>query len=82
MIFGILLFAAVGLAFGYAFGGFTAWIVALGLPLLVALATVAGDGFDDFNWVAFIATMLLSGLGVVVGTMLRQRAERRQPHHA
>ncbi len=82
MIFGILLFAAVGLAFGYAFGGAVAWIVALGLPLLVALATVAGDGFDDFNWVAFIATMLLSGLGVVVGTMLRQRAERRQPRHA
>lgn len=77
MILGILLFAAVGFAFGYAFGGLTAWIVALGLPTLVALATVAGDGFDDFNFVAFIATLLLSGLGVVVGTMLRQRAEQR-----
>ena len=82
MIFSILLFAAVGLAFGYAFGGGPlAWIVSLGLPIVVALATVAGDGFDDFNVVAFIVTLLLTGLGVVLGAMLRERAER-QPHGA
>ncbi|MEX2195249.1 MAG: hypothetical protein WD844_08170 [Thermoleophilaceae bacterium] len=77
MIFSILLFAAVGFAFGYAFGGPVAWIVALGLPTLVALATVAGDGFDDFNFVAFVVTLLLSGFGVIVGALLRRRGEQR-----
>lgn len=76
MIFSVLLFAAVGVSFGYAFGGPTAWLVALGLPTLVAAATVAGDGFDDFDFVAFVVIVLLSGLGVVVGTMLRRRGER------
>lgn len=75
MILSILLFAAVGLAFGYAYGGFVAWLVALGLPALVALATVAGDGFDDFNFVAFFITLILSGLGVIAGVILRERGE-------
>lgn len=76
MVLSILLFAAVGFAFGYAFGGPIAWIVALGLPSLVALATVAGDGFDDFNVVAFLVTLILAGLGVVLGSTLRGRAEQ------
>lgn len=79
MIISILLFAAVGLAFGYAFGGVVAWLVALGLPAVVAALTVAGDGWDDFNVLAFIVTMVLAGVGVVVGSLLRERAERAAP---
>ncbi len=80
MVLGILLFAAVGLVFGYSFGGRIAWIVALGLPTLVAVATVAANGFDDFSFVAFAVTLLLSGLGVVLGAMLRERSERSEQH--
>lgn len=77
MVFSILLFAALGFAFGYATGGLLAWVVALGLPILVAVATVSGGGFDDFNVVAFIITLVLTAAAVVLGEMARARGEQR-----
>lgn len=73
---GVLLFAVVALTFGYAFGGALAWIVGLGLPTLVALATVWSDGFDDFNALVYLVTLVLCVAGVVLGSLLRERGAR------
>lgn len=76
MIIGIVLFAFVGLVFGYGVRGLLAWAIPLSLPLAFAVGTVLANGFDDLNWIAFIVGLAATAGSVVAGRALATRGER------
>lgn len=77
-----ILFLIGGLGFGYAAPGF--WKLApLAFPIVLALGAFLRDGIDAGSLLKLIFALVVTVAGIVVGSLLDQRAAARSgPAHA
>ena len=73
-IVGYLLFFLAGLGFGFAAPGKTK-LVPFIFPLLLAIGAAITNGID-------LVALVLTGLGIVLGMLMEDRAERREAARA
>jgi hypothetical protein len=70
-----IMFLLAGLGFGYAAPGKLKWLPLL-LPLALALGVVLKDGIDGTLVVKLVVALAVTAVGVLLGAVLEQRAER------
>jgi hypothetical protein len=70
-----ILFLVAGLGFGYAAPGKLKWLPLL-FPLALALGVVVKDGIDGAIVVRVIVALVVTGVGVLLGTLLDRRTGR------
>lgn len=77
-IIGYVLFFIAGLGFGYAAPGLWKWFP-LAFPVVLALMAIFSDGLDGEIVLRLIIALVVTGVGVILGRMLEERREPRQP---
>ena len=80
-IVGYLLFFLAGLGFGFAAPGKTK-LVPFIFPLLLAIGAAITNGIDLTLILRLIVALVLTGLGIVLGMLMEDRAERREAARA
>ena len=76
-----LLFFLAGLGFGFAAPGRTK-LVPFIFPIVLALGAALTNGVDLALILRLIVALALTGLGIVLGILLEQRAERHEAARA
>jgi hypothetical protein len=76
-----LLFFLAGLGFGFAAPGRTK-LVPFIFPIVLALGAALTNGIDLALILRLIVALALTGLGIVLGILLEQRAERHEAARA
>jgi hypothetical protein len=76
-----LLFLLAGLGFGFAAPGRTK-LVPFIFPILLAIGAAITNGIDVALILRLIVALVLTGLGIVLGILLEQRAERQEAARA
>ena len=80
-IVGYLLFFLAGLGFGFAAPGKTKLMPFI-FPLLLAIGAALTNGIDLTLILRLIVALVLTGLGIVLGMLMEDRAERREAARA
>ncbi|MEA2364550.1 MAG: hypothetical protein QOE69_2666 [Thermoleophilaceae bacterium] len=74
-----VLFFLAGLGFGYAAPPKWRWIPFL-FPLLLGLAAILQDGLDASILLRLLVALIVTALGVLVGTMIDARSSEQGDH--
>jgi hypothetical protein len=75
------LFFLAGLGFGYAAPG-RAKLLPLAFPVVLALGAILKNGIDGAVLIRLIVALAITGLGILLGKMLDDRAQRREAAEA
>jgi hypothetical protein len=78
---GYLLFFLAGLGFGFAAPGKTK-LVPFIFPILLAIGAAISNGIDVTLLLRLIVALVLTGLGIVLGMLMDDRAQRREAARA
>jgi hypothetical protein len=78
---GYLLFFLAGLGFGFAAPGRTKLIPFI-FPVLLAIGAAISNGIDLALILRLIVALVLTGLGIVLGMLMDDRARRREAARA
>jgi hypothetical protein len=78
---GYLLFFLAGLGFGFAAPG-RAKLIPFIFPLLLAIGAAIPNGIDATLILRLIVALVLTGLGIVLGILMDQGAQRREAARA
>jgi hypothetical protein len=78
---GYLLFFLAGLGFGFAAPG-RAKLIPFIFPLLLAIGAAIPNGIDATLILRLIVALVLTGLGIVLGILMDQSAQRREAARA
>jgi hypothetical protein len=76
VVIGLILFAALGLALGYALPGRAAWLALLA-PIAFALLTAFSQGVDERLIIVLIVALVITAAAVVAGRLLDRRSAER-----
>ena len=76
-----LLFFLAGVGFGYAAPGKWKWLPLI-FPIALAIGAILIHGIDGAILLRLIIALILTVLGILLGTMIDARAERRSGDHA
>jgi hypothetical protein len=74
-----LLFFLAGVGFGYAAPPKWKWLP-LVFPLLLGLGAIFKDGLDGTILLRLIIALIITALGILVGTVIDARASERSDH--
>jgi hypothetical protein len=78
---GYLLFFLAGLGFGFAAPG-RAKLIPFIFPVLLAIGAAVSNGIDFALILRLIVALVLTGLGIVLGMLMDDRARRREAARA
>ncbi len=78
-----LLFFLAGVGFGYAAPAKWKWLPFL-FPLLLGIGAIVRDGFDGAILLRLLIALIITALGILLGTVLDARTSSRdeQPRYA
>jgi hypothetical protein len=74
-----LLFFIAGVGFGYAAPPKWKWLPLL-FPLALGLGAIFMHGFDGSILVRLLIALIITALGILLGTIIESRAEAREEH--
>ncbi len=77
MVFGFILFALAGFAFGYLVPGKAAFLP-LAIPIILLFVTIAADSPSGSLFVRFLVGLAVTLLGIIAGRMV-SRARGEEP---
>jgi hypothetical protein len=78
---GYALFFLAGLGFGFAAPG-KAKLIPFIFPILLAIGAAISNGIDVTLLLRLIVALVLTGLGIVLGMLMDDRAQRREAARA
>lgn len=77
LVIGLILFAALGLALGYAVPGWPAWLGLL-LPVAYAVLTIFLMGFAVSILLVLVLSLLVMGAAILAGRWIDARLQKRR----